>query len=494
MKLKKVGGFSIGTLLSRITGLGREVAFAYLFGSSALMDAFRVAFNIPNLLRDFFGEGGMNAAFVPVFSEYHTKKGEESASEYLSSFLLPLTLILLIVVSLGIIFSPFLISFLARGFQRDPVQFQAAVTLTRIVFPFLILISLASVVMGVLMCFDRFFITGIYTVFFNISVIIFSFLLYNKLGIFGAAVGILAGGIIQLLFLLFFLPKSGIKLKKPRLRHPGVKQSFRLLIPVFLAYASTKINVAVTLFLASLLPAGNISHLSYAYRVMQLPLGMFGVAVAVVSLPELSRKAASKLDQYPYILSSLRAVFLLSIPSAFFLFVVRLPVVRIIYERGAFLAQDSVQTSAILIFYLLGMPFIAGSKVIGNVYFSRKNTKTPMKISYVAMIINIILAVILLNRLAVRGLALAVSISGIIQFVLLIKPYRKVLINLSLFFFHLILISIIATIPVIYIQKVSGYILSFILGGLIFVLIFICLGYILKIEEICRLLKNLKNR
>ncbi len=494
MKLKKVGGFSIGTLLSRITGLGREVAFAYLFGSSALMDAFRVAFNIPNLLRDFFGEGGMNAAFVPVFSEYHSKKGQESANEYLSSFLFPLITILLVVVTLGIIFSPVLISFLARGFSQNPLQYQLAVKLTRIMFPFLIFISLASVFIGILMYFDRFFVTGIYTVFFNISVILFSLLLYKKLGIYGAATGILAGGVIQLLFLLFFLPKSGIRLKKPRLRHSGVKQSFLLLIPVFFAYAATRINVAVTLFLASLLPAGNISHLSYAYRIMQLPLGMFGVAVAAVSLPELSRKAASKLDQYPYILSSLRAVFLLSIPSVFFLFSVRLSVVRIIYEHGAFLIEDSLQTSAILLFYLIGIPFIAGNKVIGNVYFSRKDTRTPMKISYVAMIINIILAVILLNRLGVRGLALAVSVSGIIQFVLLIKPYRKVLIDLSLFFFHLILVSIIATIPVIYIQKVSGYILSFILGGLIFVLIFICLGYILKIEEICRLLKNLKNR
>jgi putative peptidoglycan lipid II flippase len=494
MKLKKVGGFSIGTLFSRITGLGREVTFAYLFGSSALMDAFRVAFNIPNLLRDFFGEGGMNAAFVPVFSEYHSKKGPESANEYLSSFLLPLTIILFIVVTLGIIFSPVLISFLARGFSRNPLQFQAAVKLTRIIFPFLIFISLASVVIGILMYFDRFFVTGIYTVFFNISIIAFSFLLYKKIGIFGAATGILAGGVIQLLFLLFFLPESGIKLKKPRLGHSGVKQSFRLLVPVFFSYAATRINVAVTLFLASLLPAGNISHLSYAYRIMQLPLGMFGVAVAAVSLPELSRKAVSKHDQYPYILASLRAVFLLSIPSVFFLFSVRLSVVRIIYEHGAFLMQDSVQTSAILLFYLLGIPFIAGNKVIRNVYFSRKDTKNPMKISYAAMIINIILAVILLNRLGVRGLALAVSISGIVQFVLLIKPYSKVLKDLSLFFLHLILISIVAVVPVIYIQKVSGYILSFILGGLIFVLIFICLGYILKIEEICKLLTKLKNQ
>ncbi|MEJ2568169.1 MAG: lipid II flippase MurJ, partial [candidate division WOR-3 bacterium] len=278
------------------------------------------------------------------------------------------------------------------------------------------------------------------------------------------------------------------------LEHPGMKQSFRLLIPVFLAYASTKINVAVTFFLASLLPAGNISNLSYAYRIMQLPLGMFGVAVAVVSLPELSRRAASKVDQYPYILASLRAVFLLSIPSGFFLFAVSLPVVRIIYEHVAFLAQDSLQTSAILIFYLLGMPFIAGSKVIGNVYFSRKDTKIPMKISYISMIINILLASILLNRLGARGLALAVSISGIVQFCLLIKPYRKALIDSILFLIYLIFISIVATIPVIYIKRINGDIISVIAGGLIFVLIFICLGYILKIEEICRLLKISKNR
>jgi putative peptidoglycan lipid II flippase len=494
MKLKKVGGFSIGTLLSRITGMGREVAFAYLFGSSAMMDAFRVAFNIPNLLRDFFGEGGMNAAFVPVFSEYHSKEGKESANEYLSSFLLPLATILLVVVTLGIIFSPVLISFLAKGFSRDPLQYQAAVKLTRIMFPFLIFISLASVVIGILMYFDRFFITGIYTVFFNISVIIFSFLLYKKLGIFGAATGILAGGLIQLLFLLLFLPKSGIRLKRPRWSHSGVKQSFRLMAPVFFGYAATRINVAVTLFLASLLPTGNISHLSFAYRIMQLPLGMFGVAVAAVSLPELSRKAASKLDQYPYILASLRAVFLLSIPAVFFLFSVRLSVVRIIYEHGAFLTQDSLQTSAVLLFYLLGIPFIAGNKVISNVYFSRKDTKTPMKISYVAMIMNVVLAIILLNRLGVRGLALAVSLSAIVQFVLLIRPYRKVCVDLISFFLHLILLSLVSIIPVIYIQKVCGYILSFILGGLFFVLIFICIGYILKIEEICRLLKILKNR
>jgi putative peptidoglycan lipid II flippase len=494
MELKKVGGFSLGTLLSRVTGMGREMVFAYLFGSSALMDAFRVAFNIPNLLRDFFGEGGMNAAFVPVFSEYQAKEGQENANKYLFSFLLPLFIILSIVVALGIIFSPALISFLARGFEKNPLQYETAIKLTRLMFPFLLLISLASVVMGILMYFDRFFVSGIYTTFFNISVIICSFLLYKQLGIFGAAVGILAGGLIQLVFLLFFLPKCGIKLKKPAWGHPGVKQSFRLLVPVFFSYAATRINVAVTIFLASLLPSGNISHLTYAYRIMQLPLGMFGVAVAVVSLPELSRKAVSKLDQYPYILSSLRAVLFLSIPAVFFLLSVRLSAVRVLYERGAFIAQDSVNTAAILLFYLLGIPFIAGNKVIRNVYFSKKDTKTPMKISYISMSINIILAVVLLNSLGVRGLALAVSLSGIVQFVLLIKPYRKALLDLKLFLLKIILISFIATIPVVYLQKTFGVFSALITGGFVFGLIFILFSYILKIEEICRLLKILNRQ
>jgi putative peptidoglycan lipid II flippase len=494
MKLKKVGGFSIGTLISRITGMGREVVFAYLFGSSAFMDAFRVAFNIPNLLRDFFGEGSMNAAFVPIFSEYRTKEGEESANRYLSSFILPLIIVLLIIVSSGIVFSPQIVALLARGFKQNPVQFEVAVRLTRLMFPFLMLISLASVVMGILIYFDRFFITGIYTIFFNLAVMICSFLLYRNLGIFGAAVGVLVGGVVQFLFLLLFLPKSGIRLKKPEWGHPGVRQSLRLVIPVFLAFAASKINVSVTLFLASLLPAGNISHLSYAYRVMQLPLGMFGVAVAAVTLPELSRKAAEKLDQYPYILSSIRAVFLLSIPSVFLLIAVRISAIRILYEHGAFTLQDSVRTASILLLYILGIPFISANQVIANIYFSQKNTKTPMRISYIALLINVILAVFLLNTLQARGLALAVSLSGVVQFILLARPFWKILHDLRSFFIRIILVSSIAFVPAIYSQIIHNCFLSFITGTAVFGLIFLCMGYILKIEEICRLMEIIKKR
>ena len=490
MRLKKVGGFSLGTLLSRLSGMGREIVFAYLFGSSTSMDAFRIAFNIPNLLRDFFGEGGMNAAFLPVYSSYRSKKGERSANRYLSSFLLPLIIALLVVVSLGILFSPQIISVVARGFIDNPIQFNLAIHLMRIIFPFLLFISLASVIMGVLTYFDRFFITGVYPVFFNLSVILFSFLLYQKFGIIGVAIGVLVGGILQFLFLTFFLPGEGVRLFKPVWGHPGVLTSIRLIGPVFLAYAATRINVTVTLFLASLLPTGSISYLSYAYRIMQLPLGMFGVAVATVALPELSRKFAKMESQETLILNSLRAVFLLSIPSSFLLFSLRIPLIRILYEHGAFSTMDSLRTASVLLFYVIGIPFIAGTKVIQNVYFSRRDVKTPMRISYITMIINILFAIILMNIMDEKGLALAVSIGGIFQFCLLIKPHFNMLKKIFIFLFKLILCSTLAILPVIYIEQIFISFISLIIGSIIFGLIFIGSTYILRIEEICQILKR----
>ncbi|MCK4226131.1 murein biosynthesis integral membrane protein MurJ [candidate division WOR-3 bacterium] len=490
MRLKKVGGFSIGTFLSRLSGMGREIVFAYLFGSSASMDAFRVAFNIPNLFRDFFGEGGMNAAFLPVFSEYHTKEGKESASKYLSSFLMPLILALLLVVPLGIIFSPQIISIVARGFVRNPEQFKLAVLLTRVIFPFLIFISLASIAMGILTYFDRFFITGLYPVFFNLAVILCSFLFYSQLGIVGVAIGVLCGGILQLLFLTLFLPGAGVKFRPPKWNHPGVATSIRLIGPVFLAYGADRINVTVILFLASLLREGSISYLSYAYRIMQLPLGMFGVAVATVALPELSRKFAINESQDSSIIGSLRAVFLLSIPASFLLFALKLPAIHVLYQHGAFSATDSLMTASVLLFYIIGIPFIAGNKVVRNVYFSRRDVKTPMKISYVTMAINVLLAVTLMNRLAIKGLALAVSISGLVQFVLLIKPHISSFKKIVPFLSKVFILSIVATIPVIYIERNFGSIIALILGSLFFALIFAAGGYILRVEEIWKILRK----
>ena len=344
--------------------------------------------------------------------------------------------------------------------------------------------------MGVLTYFDRFFITGVYPVFFNLSVILFSFLLYQKFGIIGVAIGVLVGGFLQFLFLTFFLPGEGVRLFKPVWGHPGVLTSIRLIGPVFLAYAATRINVTVTLFLASLLPTGSISYLSYAYRIMQLPLGMFGVAVATVALPELSRKFAKMESQETSILSSLRAVFLLSIPSSFLLFSLRIPLIRILYEHGAFSTMDSLRTASVLLFYVIGIPFIAGTKVIQNVYFSRRDVKTPMRISYITMIINILFAIILMNIMDEKGLALAVSIGGIFQFCLLIKPYFNMLKKIFIFLFKLILCSTLAILPVIYIEQIFISFISLIIGSIIFGLIFIGSTYILRIEEICQILKR----
>ncbi len=490
MQLKKVGGFSLGTLISRISGMVREIVFAYLFGTAASMDAFRIAFNIPNLLRDFFGEGGMNAAFLPVYSFYRSKKGEKFANIYLSSFLLPLIVILLFIVTLGILFSPQIIYIVARGFIDNPVQFNLAIKLTRIIFPFLIFISLASVFMGVLTYFDRFFITGVYPLFFNISVVFLSFLLYRKLGIVGVAVGVIAGGVLQLIFLSIFLPREGIRLTNPIWAHPGVLNSIRLIGPVFLAYAATRINVTITLFLASLLPEGSISYLSYAYRIMQLPLGMFGVAVATVALPELSRKIAKKESQESSILGSLRAVLLLSIPSSMLIFALRIPIISILYEHGAFNTLDSLRTASVLAFYAIGIPFISGNKVLQNVYFSRKDVITPMKISYITMIINILIAIILMNFLSIRGLALSVSIASLSQFMLLIRPFINLIKNIFKYLLKILICTTIAIIPVFYQVNNFNSIISLIFGSITFALLFITCSYILRIEEICQILKR----
>lgn len=488
--MKKVGGFSVGTLLSRLTGLAREVVFAYLFGSSASMDALRVAFNVPNLLRDFFGEGGMNAAFLPVFSDYRTKYGKKQANIYFTSFLIPLCLILIILVTIGIIFAPEIISLVARGFIKNPGQFNLAVKLTRILFPFLFFISITAVFMGILTYFDRFFISGVNPVLFNISVILFSFFLYSKFGVTGAAIGMVSGGLLQALFLLVFLPSEGIKVRKPCLPHPGVVKSIKLIGPVFLAYAATRINVTVTLFLASLLPEGSISHLTYAYRVMQLPLGMFGVAVSVVALPELSRKVSLGESQDSSINRSLRTLFILIIPVSFLLFALRLPVVKILYERGAFLTKDSISTASILAFYTIGIPFIAANKVIRNVYFSRKDVRTPMKISFLILVINVLMAVIFMVKYGVKGLALAVSASAVVHFFMLTRPFMTQLKRVLILLLKLILSSLISFIPVIYIREIFNPVISIIVGGASFGLIFMVIAYILKVKEIWMLLKK----
>ncbi len=468
--LKKVFGFSTGTFLSRITGLGREMVFAYLFGAGMEMDAFRVAFNIPNLFRDFFAEGGLNAAFVPVFTEY-MEKDKKEGWKYFNSFFLFLFLFLSFFVALCIIFSPVLVNLVAGGFHTIPGKFELTVSLTRLCFPFLLLISLAAMFMGALTCFGRFFITGFAPVFLNLSIIGISLLFSQRLGIKAVALGVLAGGFLQAAFQYPFLFFHGYR---PSLSlHPGVIRTLKLMGPVFIGFAATRINVAVNTFIASFLIPGAVSYLAYAYRLMQLPYGMFGVAVSTVALPELSRKVSRGEDEHEAFLRAVRISLLLTLPVALLLYKVSLPLVRLLYERGNFMAVDSLETSRTLVLYLIAIPFLSLSKVLQSMYYAKKDVKTPMRISWITMGLNITIALLLIPYLDYRALALSTSLSAMFQFLLLSIPYRKKLVEVSDYFLKLLLASSIPlfiplpSIPLLYL--------------FIYPLIFLPLAFILKL-------------
>lgn len=468
--LKRVFQFSTGTFLSRITGLFREIVFAYLFGARMEMDALRVAFNIPNLFRDFFAEGGLNAAFVPVFTEY-MERDKREGWRYFNSFFLFLSLFLTLFVILGILFSPLLVNLVAGGFHTIPGKFELTVALTKICFPFLLLISLSAMFMGALTYFGRFLITGISPVFFNLSIILISLTLSPIFGIKAVCIGILAGGFLQGAFQFPFLFLHGYR---PSISfHRGVIRTIKLMGPVFIGFAAMRINVAVNTFIASFLIPGAVSYLAYAYRIMQLPYGVFGVAVSTVALPELSKRVYHGEEKDGAFLRAIRISLLLTLPTTLLLYKISLPAVRILYERGNFMAIDSLETSRTLVLYLIAIPFLSLTKVLQSMYYARKDVKTPMRISWYTMGVNITIALLLIPYLNYRALALSTSLSSIFQTFLLSIPYMRKLKEIGDYFFKLLFIS---SIPLL-IPLPSPPLLFL----LIYPLIFLPLVFILKL-------------
>ncbi len=431
---KSVGVFSLATGVSRIFGMGREMVFAYLFGAGYSMDAFRLAYNIPNILRDLFAEGTLGASFVPVFAEYHERKGDKDAWNLANISLNALLLIVGGITLLGILFSPWIVKVVAHGFGKEPGKLGLTIQLTQLMFPFLLLICVAALVMAILNFFSRFFITGIAPVMFNVGIIGSSLLLFpvfKQAGIqpiFGVAVGVLIGGAAQLGFQIFPLLRQGYSYR-PRLSlsHPGVRRVGKLAVPVILGLAATRVNVFINLFLAALLEQGSVSYLGYAFRLMVLPLGVFGVAVSTVALPRAAREAAlEEQDKVRETLSlSLRLVFLLTIPASALLFVLASPIIRILYERGEFGPADTVATSQALMLYCIGIFAVASVKVLASIFYSLKDSRTPMKVSFLTVAVNLLFSLLLIGTMRFRALALAASIAAIFNFGLLLWLVRR---------------------------------------------------------------------
>ena len=441
--VRSAGVVSAAVMLSRVAGLVREIVMARFFGAGMIYDAFLLGFRIPNLTRDLFAEGALSSAFIPTFTEYLTKKSKADAAHLAN---LVATMQILAVGTfclLGMIFSPQIVQLLAPGFAEVEGKFELAVKLTRIMFPFLLLVALAAQAMGILNATGRFAVPALASTFFNVGSIGFGLGLGFWAGPFigldpieGMAFGVVLGGMLQLAWQIPSLRQNGFHYR-PRidLSDPGLRKVVRLMGPAVLGAAAVQINVMVNTNFASLIvdpvrgSDGPVSWLGYAFRFMQLPLGVFGVAIAAATLPAISRSAASgNTDEFRSPLSrSLGLVFLLTVPSSVGLVVLGRSIIAAIYQGGRFEVYDTEQTALALTYYAVGLVGYAAFKVLAPAFYALNDSRTPMVVSLTTIAINLVAVILLLRytNLGHAGMALSTSVVALFGFVVLFWILRN---------------------------------------------------------------------
>jgi len=421
---RAAGLMSIATFISRILGYVKDMILAKFFGATGIADTFFVAFRIPNLLRELFAEGSMSSAFIPVLTEYQTKNGIEEANRLVRiTFTFVLIIIGLICIA-GIIFAPSIVTLIAPGFVEVPEKFSLTVLLTRVMFPFLLFISLAAIAMGALNTRRIFFIPSLAPAMLNIAIILTVLILAPGMEqpIVAVAIGVALGGFIQFAFQLPSFFKSGYGLQLAYdVKHPGLKKMSILILPATMGMAVAQINIFISTILASYLPEGSITYLYYSMRLIQFPIGIFGVAMGMAVLPALSEHAVKgefdKLkDDFSF---ALRLLFFITIPAMAGLIALREPIVNILFQRGKFDYTATVGTAQALLFYSMGIWAIVGVRIVTAGFYSMQDTRTPVKVAAIALAANIIFSFILMKPLKHSGLALANALASGVNFTLL---------------------------------------------------------------------------
>jgi putative peptidoglycan lipid II flippase len=435
---RSAGVAGAAVLTSRVSGLIREGFMSRLFGASSVFDAFTVGFRIPNLSRDLFAEGALSAAFVPTFVDYLHNKGKKEAAHLAN---LVATAIILVVGGLclaGILLSPWLVRLVTSGWvHAAPQKYQQAVVLTQIMFPFLLLVALAAQAMGILNALDQFAVPAFSSTMFNVGSVVcgvtLGFWLGPRLGIApitGMALGVVIGGAIQLLFQVPSLLRAGIHFRPAfDFTHPGLRHIAKLMGPGIIGNASVQINVVVTTILATSIhdPVrgldGPVAWLGYAFRFMQFPLGLFGVAIATATLPSIGRSAASgdTIEFRETLARSLGLTFLLTVPSSVGLILLGKSIVGLIYEGVKFKAYDTQQTALALTCYALGLAGYAAIKTLSPAFYALKDSRTPMFVSLAAVLFNVFFCWVFAFRMNMgpAGLALSTAVVANISFVVL---------------------------------------------------------------------------
>ncbi|MFH0935384.1 MAG: murein biosynthesis integral membrane protein MurJ [Candidatus Omnitrophota bacterium] len=425
---RSAGVISLGIFCSRLLGFLRDRVIARLFGVYLYAEAFVVAFRIPNLLRDLVGEGATNAAFIPVFSEYKLQHTKEEFWELANVVLNLLLVILMVITVLGIISAPLIVRVIAPGFTASAEKLAITIRLTRIIFPYILLISLVAYCTGILNSLRHFAVPAFSPCLLNISIIIFA--LIFRQGTKGLALGVLIGGVLQLAVQILVLYKKGFRLKLPRsYRQPAVKAIGRLLLPRMFSSCIYQLNNLVDSVFGSLawiVGEGGVAVLYFSYRVILFPLGVFSNALSQAILPTLSTHALLNRDKLRQVLSwSLRVTFLVILPASAALIVLADPIISALFGGGKFDLYSVHFTARALLFYSIGLSAYGANRMLQSCFFALKDTRTPAKVAFLALILNVIFNSILIFPLKVSGVALATSISGIITFLILFFMLKK---------------------------------------------------------------------
>jgi len=418
------------TMVSRVLGFVRDIVIARFFGADAGTDAFFVAFKIPNFMRRLFAEGAFSQAFVPVLSEYKETRSTEALKELIDKTAGTLAVTLFFITIVGVVAAPILIYLFAPGFATDDSRHAMTVEMLRLTFPYLFFISLTAMAGGVLNTFGRFAIPAVTPVFLNLSLLAAVFILSPMLDqpIMALAWGVLLAGIVQLVFQFPYLHKLGLL---PRLRydrdHAGVKKIMKLMLPALFGVSITQLNLLLDTLLASFLVAGSVSWLYFSDRLVEFPLGIFGIALATAILPNLSKSyAAGKYEDFSASLDSgLRWVVLLGLPAALALFFLAQPMLATLFQYDAFSTNDVDMASLSLMAYAVGLPAFILIKVLVPGFTSRQDMKTPVKIGVYAVVSNMLMSVALVFFFQHAGLALATSLAAFVNAGLLFKALRK---------------------------------------------------------------------
>lgn len=421
MKLVKAMGLVAGlTGVSRIAGFARDILTAAILGAGPIGDSFFVALKLPNFFRRVTAEGAFSVAFVPLYAQTMEAEGPERAKIFASNAFMVMLSILSIFTFAAMVFMPIVINLIAPGFSDDPVRYDLAVELSRITFPYLLLMSLTALLGGVLNANDKFGPFAFAPTFFNLCLIaaLLSAQYFETPG-HAMAWGVFAAGILQFIWLWVVAKRAGIgvRLKRPEFT-PKIRKVFKLMGPGVIGAGVMHINLFADMILASFLAAGSISYLYYADRLNQLPLGMVGIAVGTALLPMLS-KALGKghmIEARHLFNRALEVCLLLALPAAVALMVIPHALISVLFERGEFSYEDSAATALVLMCYALGLPAYIAIKVFSTAHWARQDTMTPVKISVVATIANVLLSLALIQVMGVAGIALGTAITGWGQF------------------------------------------------------------------------------